>query len=387
MAQNKTPKRRFAHFNLGLLIGIPIGIGAAVIIVGMLLFQNIASSISEISQPTATLTPAPTFTPTTEPTVTPTPYPSEYYQFLDNFDEEAMFINPAATIHAVELAMEGISNDLDRAAGYRLIAYAQWLSNDYAKVEGNYQKVVDLVRPQLSSLSNIQDLIRAYALLVEADFMLNDYERAVQTFADMENTCLPRIDEFSKLSDQAWAYATVVKAASWSSLYSDVGVYYRQMQTNIEPHIEAITDPLEAGRTYTYLIHAASSLYEIEDAERYAQEMIDYLSTATNNAGLSDKDKMTLYQYLGDSEKVLGHFQIAAVYYKEITNLEMNTQTIYQLAYTYGIGGVHGCAHYWYQRLLNFEEKEGTSHYTEWATARIEDIEEVFGEDTVPPCP
>jgi len=90
------------------------------------------------------------------------------------------------------------------------------------------------------------------------------------------------------------------------------------------------------------------------------------------------------YRLLGQAEMELGHPQLAAGYYEELTYIHASAGNLFLLGYAYDAGGHLGAAYVAYKRVIAAVPSDPEVDY-EFVSWRIEQLEEFFGIPTETP--
>jgi tetratricopeptide (TPR) repeat protein len=106
--------------------------------------------------------------------------------------------------------------------------------------------------------------------------------------------------------------------------------------------------------------------------EGQAQKVIDTLKPHLDQFVEID-EKATAYEYLGQAESQLGHFQFAAMYFEKVYALQPTAEHLYNLATAYDAGGDLKRALKNYQALSQFNTAD-SKLYRSVAEQRITEL-------------
>jgi len=300
--------------------------------------------------------------------------------------EDLIKTNPEGAIQLLESEMQFMPNDLEFAIGLNYLAEAQLMLGNNEKADEHYHQMLNLLPPLLGKDMSILDTSQIYTNLIIGSIGVEDFSSAQLYYDEMKTIIIPLLSDMEDVPAMAGSYWNLVYAASQQGDYSEAESYYASMSEQLDALLADLVNSKDIGETYTYLILAATHMWDTDSIEKYNQELV-YRLVPLRDGFINTEEKAQLNKYIGNSEFALGHYQISAVYYKELVNYERTARNIYRLAKTYELGGDHGCTYLWYQELIAMEQTEEVSVYKDIAEDAVARLEEGCKECGVPDCP
>ena len=308
---------------------------------------------------------------------------------FERFTEEmetALFINPEAVVSIMESELAGLSDPLAAAEGYSILAEAEWIQGNYDLAIGHNQQTIDILSPILEDLPTLQELSQIYRLLVSTSMGSDQYNLAEAYYREMRSELIPLLEVEPDLDVISVGYLNLMMADLEVGDFDQADEDYQDLQDAVYPAVNDEGSLLRIGRIYNSLIEGAMVSYDILSTEAYSQELIDQLGKVRGE--LTDAEELLeVNNYLATAEINLGHFQFAAIYLNEVVEINPSPTNLYRLATIYHLAGNHGCAHKYYQTLIQHEADAQHPIYQEVAEEAVANLEEICDDCGVPSCP